>query len=283
MPLDQTRRQELAHFLRSRRERLDPAEFTIAPGARRRAVGLRREEVAQEAGISTTWYVWLEQGRNVNASAQVLRALGKALRLGQSEQAYLFQLARPDLDWRGSAVAHAMPTDSLLALVEGLTPHPAYVVNRYSEVVAINKPARLLLGEFSGDARAASVIGRMFLDPLWRQRFVDWPTVARSMVAQFRLRTASMTSDPVLASLVSLLEASSEDFARWWRDRELAEPAIWRKSLRLPVVGEMSFDFAAFKPGGVDGDFSVSIYTPADRTSRNRLARLLTSRRSSRA
>lgn len=275
---DQTRRDELARFLRGRRDRLDPADFGITVGGRRRAVGLRREEVADAAGISTTWYAWLEQGRNVNASAHALRALGKALRLSQSEQTYLFQLARPDLDWRRGLSGHALPTANLLALVEGLAPHPAYIVNRYGQVVAVNKPARILLGEFSGDDPwAGSLIARLFLDPLWRERFVDWRNVARSAVAQFRLATAAMADDPVLNSLVSLLAASSEEFAKCWNDRELADPPIWRKTLRHKQVGDMNFEFASLRAGGRDSDFAVALYAPADKTSRNRLARLLAS------
>ena len=125
MLLDQTRRDDLSRFLRSRRERLDPAAFGITVGGRRRAKGLRREEVADAAGISTTWYVWLEQGRNVNASAHALRALGKALRLSQPEQTYLFQLARPDLEWQNGPVETTPPSANLLALIDGLAPHAA--------------------------------------------------------------------------------------------------------------------------------------------------------------
>ncbi len=280
MPLDQTRRDELAHFLRSRRERLDPAEFGITVRKRRRAVGLRREEIADAAGISTTWYVWLEQGRNVNASAQALRALAKALRLSRSEQSYLLQLARPDLESQSGLVETAAPTSNLLALLDGLAPHPAYVSNRHRQVVATNHAARLLLGAFdSNDPASASVIARLFLDPQWRQLFVDWEIVARSSVAQFRLATAALAGDPVLASLVSYLTASSETFARWWRDRALADPPIWRKTLRHPLAGDMCFDFAALQPRGRDSDFVVSLYTPADKPSRNRLARLLASDR----
>jgi len=272
-----TRRDELASFLRSRRERLDPVAFGITPGGRRRTAGLRREEVAQAAGISATWYVWLEQGRDVNASPHALRALGRALRLSQAEQTYLFRLARPDLDGRVGAAGEAMPAAPLLSLIDGLSPHPAYVTNRHRQVVAANRPARLLLGAFdSGDPARASVIGRLFLDPLWREIFVDWEVVARSTVAQFRLATASMADDPVVASLVALLTASSDDFARWWADRDLAEPPIWRKTVRHGLVGDMAFDFATLRPPGRDGDFSVSLYAPADATSRERMERLST-------
>lgn len=278
MPLDHTRRDELAQFLRSRRDRLNPADLGIAVGGRRRATGLRREEVADAAGISTTWYVWLEQGRATNASPHVLRALGKALRLSQAEQAYLFQLARPDLDWRRRPAGHAVPTANLLSLLDGLAPHPGYITNRYSQVVAANRPARLLLGDFTGsDAWSDNVIGRLFLDPLWRERFVDWQTVASSAVAQFRLSTAAMADDPVLVSLISFLTASSDAFARCWRDRELADPPIWSKTVRHPRVGDMRFDFAALQPKGRDGDFSLCVYTPADKTSRDSMARLMAS------
>ncbi len=275
MPFDQTRRDELAQFLRGRRERLDPADFGITVGGRRRAAGLRREEVADAAGISTTWYVWLEQGRNVNASPHALRSLGKALRLSPSEQTYLFHLARPDLDWQRGAVSPGLPTADLLALLKGLAPHPAYITNRYRQVVASNQPAQVLLGDFAADEWSGNLIARMFLDPLWRERFVDWPTVARSVVAQFRLATATMADDPVMTSLVARLMASSEAFAQWWRDRELADPPIWRKTVRHPRVGDMSFDFATLQPSGRDRDFFVSLYTPADNKSRERLARLL--------
>jgi transcriptional regulator with XRE-family HTH domain len=269
------RREELARFLRSRRERLDPAVLGIEAGGRRRTAGLRREEVADAAGISATWYVWLEQGRDVNASPHALRALGRALRLSQSEQTYLFRLARPDLDWRNGPLGEAMPAASLLSLIDGLSPHPAYITNRYRQVVAANRPARLLLGAFdSGDPVRGSVIGRMFLDPLWREIFVDWQTVARSTVAQYRLATASMADDPVLASLVALLTASSDEFAAWWADRELAEPPIWRKTVRHGLVGDMAFDFAVLQPHGRDSDFSVCLYAPADAASRERMDRL---------
>ncbi|MES0042474.1 helix-turn-helix transcriptional regulator [Mesorhizobium sp. M0091] len=267
------RRDELARFLRERRDRLPRAD---GAGGRRRAPGLRREEVAAGASISTTWYTWLEQGRKVKASPQVLRSLARVLRLSRSEQAYLFQLARPDLDWRNSLGAQGVPSAPLFSLLEGLTPHPAYVVNRYWQVVAWNHPATVLLGNFETDDEwSGSLLARLFLDAEWRQRFVDWPEVSRSAVAQFRLATVAMTPDRVLAALVSSLEAASEAFAACWNSHDIAEPPIWRKSIRHPVAGEMSFDFATLQPGGRDGDFSVSVYTPVDASTADRFMALV--------
>ncbi|ESX14240.1 helix-turn-helix transcriptional regulator [Mesorhizobium sp. M0179] len=267
------RHDELARFLRERRDRLPRID---GANGRRRAPGLRREEVAAEAGISTTWYTWLEQGREVNASPQVLRSLARVLRLSRSEQAYLFQLARPDLDWRNRLGAQGLPSAPLLSLLDGLAPHPAYVVNRYWQVVACNHPAAVLLGDFETDDEwSGSLLARLFLDLEWRQRFVDWPEVSRSAAAQFRLATVAMTRDPVLAALVSSLEAASEAFATCWNSRDIAEPPIWRKSIRHPVAGAMSFDFATLQPGGRDSDFSVSVYTPVDASTARRFAALV--------
>ena len=264
---------ELARFLRERRDRLPRLE---GANGRRRAPGLRREEVAAEAGISTTWYTWLEQGREVNASPQVLRSLARVLKLSRSEQAYLFQLARPDLDWRNRLGEQGQPSAPLLSLLEGLAPHPTYIVNRYWQVVAWNHPATVLLGNFETDDEwSGSLIARLFLDLEWRQRFVDWPEVSRSAVAQFRLATVAMSRDPVLAALVSSLEAASEDFAACWNSRDIAEPPIWRKSIRHPVAGEMAFDFATLQPGGRDSDFSVSVYTPVDQVTAKRFTALV--------
>jgi transcriptional regulator with XRE-family HTH domain len=276
MPADPTRRDELARFLRDRRTRLNAADFGIAAGSRRRTAGLRREEVADAAGISTTWYVWLEQGRDVKASPHALRALGKALRLSTPEQTYLFQLARPDLDWRPRLAKQEMPSANLLAVLEGLAPHPAYIVNRYAQVVASNDPARRLLGPFDpADDWGGSLIARLFLDPLWRERFIDWSIVARSAVAQFRLATVTMADDPVLVAVIAQLQSASPEFAACWSDHELAEPPIWQKSVRHPFAGKMRFNFATLRPGGPDGDFSLSVYTPADKASRAGLAKLL--------
>lgn len=265
---------ELADFLRSRRTRLDPAAYGI-PKGRRRTAGLRREEVAEFAGISNTWYVWLEQGRDVRASPETLSAIADALKLTQAERIHLLKLARPDLDLDNHPFPEAMPSDGLTQLVANLSPHPAYVLNRYWQVVAVNMPMERLLGPFDGpDELFGNLLGCLFLNPVWQDRFVDWETVARFCVEQFRLSTSGMRDDPVLTALLTRLEAESETFRRFWRDYNVAAPEIWQKTLHHPAVGDMNFQFAALKAQGMDSDFSVSIYTPKDATSFQRLATL---------
>jgi len=272
---ESNRRSELGKFLRLRRTTAELPSAT-RPSRRRRTRGLRREEVADAAGISATWYVRLEQGRDVRASIQTLNRIGKALRLDAGEQAYLLELARPDLDWRKTVKDHQQPSRQLLAMVAGLMPHPVYVLNKYWQVKACNTAARLLFGDLDNPARyEANLVARLFLDDEMRNRFVDWHTVARSVVAQLRLSTASMVQDAVMENLIAGISRSSEEFKTLWDRAEIAEPPLWSKVLHHPRVGELHFDFAAFSPPGEDGAFTVAIQTPRDAQTANRLIRLL--------
>src|SRR5690349_15148506 len=146
---ESTRLLDLAAFLRSRRERIRPHEIGLAVSTRRRAPGLLREEVAQIAGMSVTWYTWMEQARSINPSLRVLEGLARALKLDPAGRAHLFELARPDL--RGARVSTPTRTlsEPLVATLGGLAPHPAYVTNERLDVIAWNPPAAMLLGDFA--------------------------------------------------------------------------------------------------------------------------------------
>ena len=262
---DAQRRQELAEFLVNRRNQLSPKDFGIVANGRRRTPGLRREEVAHYAGISSTWYVRLEQGRDVRASAHTLKLIAKALRLTAAEQAYLMRLARPDLQGLPHEKALQQPSASLLSFLAGLPPHPAYILDKYWHVVAMNGPATELLGEFREDERwGRHLIARIFLDPNWRGLFQDWDEVARSAVAQFRLSLASQAWDRVLASIVSELCEASDDFHDLWKGQEIAEPPIWRKTMALQSGEVRTFDFASLRASGIDSEYSISVYTAVD-------------------
>src|SRR5438552_13290191 len=184
------RRREAGVFLRSRRERLTPAEVGFPNGFRRRTPGLRREEVALLAGVGTTWYTWLEQGRDVRASFDVLEALGRALRLSPAERAHLMLLGRgeePPPSKYGTEGVSA----SLRRLIENLGTNPAYVLGRRWDYLAWNSAACILLGDLDAIPRAErNHVWLHFMDPARREMFGDWERASRLMVAKFRADSA---------------------------------------------------------------------------------------------
>ncbi|MGI3168516.1 helix-turn-helix transcriptional regulator [Pseudooceanicola sp. C21-150M6] len=252
------RREELARFLRARREALAPQR----PGGRRRTPGLRREEVAAEAGISVTWYTWLEQARDVSVSAETLRRVARALQLNETEEHYLTGLARPG-DFR-AASPEKVP-EALLTIVQGLSPHPAYAMDRVFNVVAWNDPAETLFGAFTtGDPVTGNVLARLFLDPEWKRLFVDWPGIARSAVAQFRTATAAFAQDPEVTGLVARLCDEAPVFATVWQAAELAPSPDWTKVIRRGNRTE-SWRYSVLRPEGAAKGFTVTLYLPLTR------------------
>ncbi|MDQ6437213.1 helix-turn-helix transcriptional regulator [Mesorhizobium sp. LHD-90] len=273
---DEIRRTELGRFLKSRRAARSPADLGRISAGRRRTPGLRREEVAEAAGISAAWYIRLEQGRDVRASLHALDRIGKALRLDRAEQAYLLELARPDLDWKNRVRSHEAPSPVMLAMLAGLMPHPAYILNRYWQVKALNRAAAILFGDLDNEEKwGANLVHRLFLDEGLQERFAEWPVLARSIVAQFRLSGAAMANDPVMEVLVAQICAASPHFRRLWESAELSETPVWRKALTHPVAGRLNFDFAGLRPPGPDGHFTLAIHTASDAATRARLEALL--------
>lgn len=256
-PLDRDaiRRAEMARFLRASRESLPPAR----PSPRRRTPGLRREEVAAEAGISVTWYTWLEQGRDVAMSRETLSRLTRALGLDETGARYLAGLARP-ADLRPAS--SAPPPESLSALVTGLAPHPAYAMDRVCNVVAWNDPAEALFGAFRpGDPVRGNVLARLFLDPGWKDLFADWPAIARSAVAQFRASTAAFAQEPDVTGLLSRLTDAAPVFETVWRAAELAPSPDWTKVLRRGGRTE-AWRYSVLRPEGEARGVTVTLYLP---------------------
>lgn len=220
MLLPADRRRLLGAFLRSRREALTPARRGEAPPrGRRRTPGLRREEVAERCGISTAWYAWVEQGRDIAVSAAALGRLAGALGLTAAERGYLFELAKqrdpappgaePDLVQRG-----------VEALVEAVTA-PAYVLDRLWTARAWNAAAAHRLSPWLGGPER-SLLGFVFRDPGARRFIVDWDARARRVIAEFRADTARRPDDPATAALVDGLKRDCPDFARLWDDHAVA-------------------------------------------------------------
>lgn len=272
---EDTRRRELGAFLRSRRERLSPSDTGIAAGQRRRTPGLRREEVAMIAGVGTTWYTWLEQGRDVRPSVEVLSALCQALRLDAAEQRHLFTLAGRHQPER-RRIGPARVEGPLLHMLQSLVLQPAYVVGPRWDVLAWNDAAVVIFGDYGlleGDAR--NIIHGVFTDPQRRHLLVDWEQLARATLAAFRAESAKYTGDPDFERLIALMMRSSPEFREWWPQRDVVHRLSGLKHLRHPVAGSMTFEHMSLSID--DGsDMRLIVYTPlAEQNSIVKLRKLL--------
>lgn len=208
---------------------------------------MRREEVAQLAGVGSTWYTWLEQAREVRASFDVLESLARALRLTPAERGHLILLGRGE---RGPAcrppAERASP--ALRRLVENLGPSPAFVLGRRWDYLAWNPACRAVFcWEPGRDPSTRNHIWVMFMDPARRELMADWERVARQVVAKFRADSAKHIGDPAFEQLISSLRAASPEFRRWWERHEVAGVGGGRKELRHPVAGRLVFEHAAFR------------------------------------
>jgi transcriptional regulator with XRE-family HTH domain len=269
------RREELADFLRHRREALKPEDVGLPGGGRRRTPGLRREEVAQLAGVGTTWYTWLEQGREVRASLDVLDALARALRLSHAERSHLILLGRgEEAPPARSPVERVSPT--LRRLIEGLGANPAYILGRRWDYLAWNEAATALLGDFGALPRSArNHLWVTFTDPSRREMFADWERSSRTLVAKFRADSARHLGDPAFESLIAALRRSSPEFADAWERHEVAQAGEGRKELSHPVAGAMTFSHAVFHPAE-KLDQRLVLYSPlAENATAEKLARLM--------
>lgn len=256
----------LGAFLRTVRGRVAPPAG--ASSARRRARGLRREEVALRAGISVTWYTWLEQGRPVNPSPRTLRSLAAALQMSDAERDHLLSLAPAARDQEAPVTTAA--DGALLLLVESLAPHPAYAVNGRWDVLAANRPAAMVFGRF--DARPGTtdnILRRLFLDPRWREGFAEWEALAASVVGQFRGATTALATDPAWQQFVRRLQQESPAFAALWARHQVHAAPAHQKQFHHPRLGTLRFHYSSVAPDDAPGDVRVIIYRPADlRTTR---------------
>ncbi len=199
------RRAELADFLRMRRASLQPEDVGLQAGGRRRTPGLRREEVAQLAGVGTTWYTWLEQGRDVRASLDVLEAIARALRLSQAERTHLILLGRGEQPPPCKSPAERV-SPALRKLIENLGPNPAYILGRRWDYLAWNDAAVALLGDLGKIPRAVRNHAWLtFTDPARREMFTDWERSSRLLVAKFRADSARHLGDPEFEQLIAAL------------------------------------------------------------------------------
>ncbi|MDX8517386.1 helix-turn-helix transcriptional regulator [Mesorhizobium dulcispinae] len=255
------RRKELGRFLRAMRERVQPSRHGISIGTRRRGSGLLREEVALLAGISATWYTWLEQGREANPSAQVLNALADVLKLLPVEREHLFKLAKPEWLPETSPSEGSSPDPWIADLLTALSPNPAYVLNRAWDFAAWNDEAAALFGGFDPeDPVKRNLLTRLFLDPGWRALFADWEVVARSAIAQFRAATVGYAAAADIRAVLDPLRTLSPEFDRQWAEMRVEEAPIWSKRLVGPNGEVVIYDYFMLTPAGVGKGMTVSLY-----------------------
>lgn len=253
----ETQSKELGHFLRSRREKLTPKAVGLGGGQRRRTAGLRREEVAELAGIGVDWYVRLEQGRNVRPSAATIDALARALRLNKAEHAHLKALTRTAVS--GAFVRENVP-DTVRRLVESLN-QPAYITGRRWDVLAWNAAAAEIFAFDRVPEEDRNILASMLTKPGPRKLFgAGWADEARRMVAQFRLTHDLWADDPAFRDLLERLRAGCPEFASWWKSHDIRGAIAGRKRLRHPKKGAMLFEYATFQAND-DPALKLAIYT----------------------
>ncbi|MBY8877330.1 helix-turn-helix transcriptional regulator [Actinacidiphila acidipaludis] len=261
-------------FLQSRRARIQPEDVGLPPYGRRRVPGLRREEVAQLAGVSVDYYIRLEQGRGRHVSDEVLDAVARVLRLDPAEHEHLRDLARPGRAPRsGSRAPAASPRvrPGVRLMLDGMRDVPAFVLGRRMDVLAWNDLCGALQDFRPGTV--PNMVRAVFQSPDARSLYPDWPAVAAETVAYLRLDAGKHPDDPELAALVGELSVRSEDFRRLWADHLVKEKTFGVKRIDHPVAGELELAYETLALPG-DPDQTVVVYSSAGSRTAERLALL---------
>ena len=251
----------LGSYLKDRRARLDPKSFGFS-SSRRRTPGLRREEVAQRANVSATWYTWLEQGRGGAPSSEVLDRIARALVLSDVEREHMFLLAQgrpPEVRYQAAEGV----TPRLQRVLDAFESSPAIVKNVAWDIVGWNKAALAVLTDYRMIPPAQrNVLRFMFLDARVRAAQADWESVARGMLATFRTDIARVGAAETVKPLIDELSRLSPDFARLWRENDVRSHGEGTKLLRHPVAGMLGLEYSVF---AVDGqpDLGLIVYNPA--------------------
>jgi transcriptional regulator with XRE-family HTH domain len=267
-PPSEARRAELVDFLRQRRAQVTPERFGIEPDGRRRTPGLRREEVAQLAGVGLSWYTWLEQGRDIKPSAQVLDALAGVLGLDAGERAHLFHLARVEVPLASADYLHDAPPE-LRALVDALVPHPAYLLSPRTDVLAWNRAAVALLGTPpAGPDGPPNLLWWLFTE----ERGKQWDDTARATLARFRAEHARRIGDAGFTRLIGALERESERFRTWWPEHEVMTGHLGTKVVDHPELGTLRLYHLQSIPAE-HPDLRLTQFAPADGATRAALSR----------
>lgn len=265
---------ELADFLKTRRAKILPSQVGLSTGMRRRTPGLRREEVAQLAGIGLTWYTWLEQGRAIRVSTQVIESLSKVLLLDKQERIHLYLLANQPLpadmpSYQGSVspiLQHVL--DSLLFC-------PSLVTDQRWNVIAWNKAACAIFGEFDEmNIRERNIVWAMFTDDKYKQLFINWELHAKGLLGRFRSTCGQYIEDSWLAQFINDLKKQSAEFNLWWPLHEIHSNGEKCKQLNHPVAGLLDFEISNFDVADNSG-LKMIVHVPLSETDTTAKMKLL--------
>jgi len=242
----------MGQFLRTRRSLLHPEDVALPDfGGQRRVAGLRREEIAQLAGVSVDYYTRMEQGRVPNPSGAVLDALARALQLDADATRHLHRLARPQPSARHAPRCPTRPQrvrPMLQRLLDDLVDMPAMVMGRRMDILAWNTAAAALFGDYAALDPAERNIARItFLDETSRELYADWTSCARENVAYLHLDAGRHPEDPQLASLIGELSMKSEDFRHWWAEHPVQDKTSGTKRFHHPVVGDLELAYETLR------------------------------------
>ncbi|MEW9124968.1 MAG: helix-turn-helix transcriptional regulator [Thermotaleaceae bacterium] len=255
------RYKEIGHFLKTRRAKISPSQVGLSTATRRRTPGLRREEVAQLAGISITWYTWLEQGRPISVSTQVIESLSRVLLLDKQERIHLYLLANQPLP--ADIPGYQGPVSPILQhVLDSLLFCPSLITDQRWNVVGWNKAACLIFGDFSEmSVRQRNIVWAMFTDNKYKQLFVDWNLYAKGLLGRFRSTCGQYIEDSWLAQFIDDLNMQSTEFNLWWSLHEIQSNKEMYKQLNHPVVGILDFEVCNFDVSDNSG-LKVIVHTP---------------------
>jgi transcriptional regulator with XRE-family HTH domain len=257
---ENTRLNELGAFLRSRRSRLKPQDLGLPNGLRRRTPGLRREEVAQLAGVGITWYTWLEQGRDIRPSSDVLCSLARVLQLEPDERAHLFRLSghEPPAGVMDEAVRPAHRR-----VLERWEPYPAVIGGKRWDVLAQNRGSKAIWGSYDELPESRrNMMWAFFTLPNRRQITIDWAKEAEKMVATFRAQVAPYLDEPGFQSLLADLRSTSPEFADLWERQDVHGSTVGLKRLQHPELGYLELEHTRYHIEDQPGLF-LYLYAPA--------------------
>ena len=270
----QARRAELAGFLRARRERVTPQEVGLPPGPRRRTPGLRREELALLAGVGVTWYTWLEQGRPINASVQVLDAVARTLQLDQAEREHLYRLAEATPVRTATEPGPAPLPSPVVDILDAVSPNPAVLVNGRFDILHSNVPHQAVFRDWhSMPCIHRNLLWCGITEPSARDKFLNYDDEVPYLVARMRSHYAAHVGDPEWEEDIRRLSELSPEFAGLWARHDVCEAELRPRIFLDPDVGELRFTINELSVSTAPGTYFI-VYTPQDALTRDHLAQV---------